>query len=243
MKKKTLISLMIAFIVSISSINASKAEFNFDIEESLDDELQFGESNSSKNNQNFQLKMEELEQKALENEQKTTYESPTYDMSMEQLEGIASLCQQEQYTLEGSAAEASLMANRYELYGQNYSSLYSYIKNNGWFANADYYMNNTSNLQKDVLEIVRQVLIEGKRTLPRYIDSHDCLSDISMINTGDADCQIDYEKDETKIYNVYGSNYYFYDFPGTSDPFGYTSVENKNNLGEEHYEFEKLLKK
>ena len=62
-------------------------------------------------------------------------------------------------------------------------------------------------------------------------------------NTGDADCQIDYEKDETKIYNVYGSNYYFYDFPGTNDPFGYTSVENKNNLGEEHYEFEKLLKK
>ena len=95
MKKKTLISLMIAFIVSISSINASKAEFNFDIEESLDDELQFGESNSSKNNQSFQLKMKELEQKALENEQKTTFESPTYDMSMEQLEGIANLCQQE----------------------------------------------------------------------------------------------------------------------------------------------------
>ena len=77
------------------------------------------------------------------------------------------------------------MANLYEMKGQNYSSLYNYVKDSGWFANAEYFMNNTSNLDPQILDVVNLVLTEGKRTLPRYIDEHDCFSDISDISSGD----------------------------------------------------------
>ena len=62
-------------------------------------------------------------------------EFPKYDLSETELIEITRLCQQEQCSLEGTAAEASLMANRYELCNSGYSTLYSYIKNSGWFAN------------------------------------------------------------------------------------------------------------
>ena len=170
-------------------------------------------------------------------------EFPTYDLSVEELSGIARLCQQEQGTLEGSAAEASLMANRYELYGQNnYNSIYNYVRNCGWFYNSAYYMSLTSSLDPEIYDIVKQVLMDGKRTLPKYVDEHDYIGDINFITTGNKWQQSDYIPFETMIYNGHGS-YGFYDFPGGSDPFGYTSNELRSELGEDHYEFSRLLQK
>ena len=191
----------------------------------------------------FQEELREKQAKYEEEEyRRLNPEMPKYDLSLEELRGIASLCEQEQGSPEGAAAEASLMANLYEMKGQNYSSLYDYVKDSGWFANADYFMSNTSNLDPQILEVVNLVLTEGKRTLPRYIDEHDCFSDISDISSGDVYSKEDYIKDETKINNVYGAKYTFYSFPSpTSDPFGYSSEQKKAELGEDHYEFDRIL--
>ena len=101
----------------------------------------------------------------------------TYNLTETELIKIASLCQQEQGTAKGAAAEASLMANRFEMYGSKYSSVYDYARNSGWFAKAGTHMDKM-NASNAVIEAVRNVLINGKRTLPKYIDEHDCFSDL-----------------------------------------------------------------
>ena len=166
-----------------------------------------------------------------------------YDLSESQLRSIAMLCQREQGTPIGAAAEASLMANRFELYGRNITNkkggtgLYTYIRNAKWWANAEKHMDNTSSLNNSTLEAVRQVLVYGNRTLPPYVDEHDCIKcgntyDIIKIITNgttitDKNKLLDrsnYIKDNTIIYNRYSSTYTFYSFPtATSDPFGYTN--------------------
>lgn len=165
-----------------------------------------------------------------------------YDLSDTQLRGLAMIAQREQGTPVGAAAEASLMANLFELKGSNYGSggagLYNYVATSGWFgSSAGSYMQNTSGLNPDVLSAVKEVLILGKRTLPLYIDEHDCIDcgaygfDIVTIITNgttitDANGLLNrnnYKKDNTIIKNKYGATYTFYSFPTeTSDPFGYT---------------------
>lgn len=155
--------------------------------------------------------------------------SKTYRLTDDELRGIARLCWQEQGSVDGAAAEASLMCNRYEMYNnQRYSSLYGYVRGCGWWAKAGYYMDE-GYASDVVISAVRRVL-EGARTLPEYIDEHDCLSDIHDISTGDVDNRDDYIKDVTRIYNNYGSEYTFYCFPAIgADPFGYTG-ERKGSL-------------
>ena len=108
-----------------------------------------------------------------------TFIGTKYNLTDEQLKGIARLCQQEQGTPKGAAAEASLMANLFELngskYGQGADGLYNYVKKSGWFYNASHYMSQTNSLNKDVYTAVHEVLILGKRTLPVYINEHDCI--------------------------------------------------------------------
>ena len=109
----------------------------------------------------------------------------TYDLSDTELLKIARLCQQEQGTARGAAAEASLMANLYEKQGGRFSSLYEYVRNCGWWANSAHFMDYGS-ASDAVVNAVSIVLREGKRTLPGYVDEHDCFSDIASVSNNGA---------------------------------------------------------
>ena len=166
----------------------------------------------------------------------------TYNLTETELIKIASLCQQEQGTAKGAAAEASLMANRFEMYGSKFSSVYDYARNSGWFAKAGTYMDKM-NATDAVIEAVRNVLIYGKRTLPGYIDEHDCFSDLKSCTNNGVSITIkdrsQYKQFVTIINNVYGSKYTFYCFPtSSSDPFGYISETKRSQIGEAYYDYD-----
>ena len=153
----------------------------------------------------------------------------TYKLTNDQLIQISRLCYQEQGTVKGSAAEASLMANILEgsaTYQKRYGDdIYSFVRNSGWFSRAAYWMDNGTTTP-EVTEAVRDVLGNGNRTLPLYIDEHDCFADItSATSCGtaiDKRTRAAYQRDVTRIKNRYGSIYTFYCFPDdNSDPFGY----------------------
>ena len=115
------------------------------------------------------------------------------DLTDAQLRGIARLCQQEQGSAIGAAAEAELMANQFELdlygkgrskYGDGGNGLYNYVAYSGWFANSKIFMgiipnedgeNMLDSLEDDVYDAVYEVLVLGKRKSPFYIDEHDCI--------------------------------------------------------------------
>ena len=153
-----------------------------------------------------------------------------YNLTESQLQKIARLCQQEQGTVTGAKAEASLMANQLETsktrqnkYGTGADGLYNWVRNGGWYSRAAYWMDN-GELASSILSGVRDVLINGNRTLPQYVDEHDCLSDIKSISTGSVRDKSAYVKGKTIVKNDYGSTWTFYCFPDSySDPFGYTA--------------------
>lgn len=169
-----------------------------------------------------------------------------YNLSESQLIALARVCKAEQGSVTGAAAEASLMANLFERasktkYGEGADGLYNYVRTSGWFANAAKHMD-TGSYTAEILAAVQDVLVNGNRTLPTNVVEHDCWFCNSSLcsngNKGDI-CKIvvngktltsasdiknrnNYIKDETVIYNKYGSVYKFYTFPSEySDPFGY----------------------
>ena len=152
-------------------------------------------------------------------------------MSDQQLKQITALALHEQGTTKGAAAEASLMANRFEMYGSKYGTgsagLVNYVRSSGWFANAATHMADFGVVTSAAYSAVKQVLVEGKRTLPKYVDEHDCFSDLSSVTNNGSAISItnrsSYKKNVSKIHNRYGATYTFYSFPASgSDPFGYT---------------------
>lgn len=158
-----------------------------------------------------------------------------YTLTDAQLRKIANLAVQENGET-AVAEEVSLMANLFELQSK-YKDLYSYVRNGGWFYKAAFYMDNGKASDKAV-EKARDVLANGNRTLPAYVNEHDCFSDIKTVqNNGTAFSKTDrskYKKDVTKITNRYGSVYTFYCFPSPSaDPFGYTAEAYKKKSGAE----------
>lgn len=154
-----------------------------------------------------------------------------YKLTATQLQKLANLCVQEQGSMDGVKAEASLMANlletsvrRQEKYGTDGNGLYNYVRNGGWFYRAAHFMDGPKVASKYV-EAVRDVLVNGNRTLPQYVDEHDCFSDILSISTGSIRNRADYLSGVTIIKNKMGSTYTFYCFPASgSDPFGYTKA-------------------
>lgn len=153
-----------------------------------------------------------------------------YDLTKTQLTKLTRLCVQEQGSIKGIKAEASQMANlletnatRQRKWGTDGTGLYNMVRDSGWYYRAAYYMDNGSATAKQI-EAVREVLVEGLRTLPQYVDEHDCFSDIKSISTGSVRNRADYIKDVTVIKNKMGSTYTFDSFPDKgSDPFGYTA--------------------
>ena len=178
------------------------------------------------------------------------------DLTEDQLKALATVALQEQGAgnLKGNAAELSLMANLYEREKNNgYSSVYDYVKRSGWFANASSYMdsfttsgNGSIAEHPDVLELARIILVQGKRTLPGYVDEHDSLSDIADVtNDGVSINKSDpnqYEQYKSIIHqggSVGGGQWTYYCHPTPeSDPFGYTSEERRAQIGEFYYDFD-----
>lgn len=171
-----------------------------------------------------------------------------YNLSDSELTQIARLCKCEQGSAEGAKAEASLIANRYELFGKNYKSIYSYAKKSGWWACAKK-MNNSKYDNSEVKAAVREALVLGDRNLDYWVDEHDCWNcnkneycsngkqgDIcSVKNNGVAISKVSdrssYIENVSVIVNVHGATYTFSKFPTSkSDPFGYTkNAKNKYN--------------
>lgn len=162
----------------------------------------------------------------------------TYKLTDSELQQIANLCKQEQGSVIGARAEASLMLNlletQYTKYGED---VITFLIKSKWFARAEYYMKNGS-AGAEYVEAVRDVMCNGNRLFPIGINEHDCFSDIvSVINNGVdvTDRKKDrsvYIKNVTRIKNRWGSVYTFWCFPTqTSDPFGYTD-DHKKYMGE-----------
>ena len=175
-----------------------------------------------------------------------------YSLTEKEYKGLAKVCQREQGNAKGAAAEASLMANRFELYGKNNgngTSLYNYVRSGGWWGNNSSTMDNWKSVNKDIAKAVKDVLVNGKRTVPRYVDEHDCIDcggsfDVVKIVTNGKTItshselvkHSNYKQAKTIIYNRYSAKYTFYTFPTKySDPFGYTSTAYKKVLNSIQY--------
>lgn len=202
---------------------------------------------------------------------------PRYNLTEDQLIQIASLCGQEQghSNPKGAAAEASLMANKFEISGGEYAekysnsgdALYHYVRGTGkepkdwWWAKAPKFMDERRVIP-EVLEAVRDVLINGNRTLPKYVVSHDCpncgsyicknsgkVGDICEVKTNgikyttekDVANRSNYIPHVSKVQNVYGSSYkIFYSFPSEAgDPFSYKDPKLREKYGDCHYDPDK----
>ena len=157
-----------------------------------------------------------------------------YDLTDKELNAIAYVCSREQGTPKGAAAEASLMANKYEL-EKSKKGLYKYLYDSTWFRDIKSRMDKANSIKVDskIKLAVKDVLVNGNRTLPLYIDEHDYFGDIGKIkvngHTYTSSSEIknrkNYIKDKTVIYNNMTSTYIFYTFPDENnkdcDPFGY----------------------
>lgn len=181
---------------------------------------------------------------------KEIFPAKKYGLNEDKIIKLAKICYKEQGSAEGWAAEASLMANLFEKggkdtrkeYGSGIEGLYQYVRTSGWFANAETTMDNKPKPPTEVIAIVKDVLVNGNRTIPDDIVEHDCwfchkkkkcpngnIGDICKIivngktytSSKEIKNRSNYIKDKTIIYNAYGSIYKFYFFPSSkSDPFG-----------------------
>ena len=172
-----------------------------------------------------------------------------YNLTDVQLRHLAIICYREQGSSDsGVRACASQMCNYYEKWQKrNYGSVYECVFGSGWYwpeSKNKAYVDNNPNVPSSVILAVKDVICNGNRTLPSYVDEYDCLSDIySITNDGVTYTRnneigksyildrSNYIKDKTIIVNVYAEcpedRYTFYCFPdgvhGYCDAFGYIS--------------------
>lgn len=193
-------------------------------------------------------------------------------MTDRELTGLAAVAYSEQGTDRGAAAEASLMANRFELkmkgecYGETGGAgLYKYVglpsDDDHYFFSLAYKYIDTRHLAnytapegeepeivtEHMKEVVKRVLVDGKRTIPGYIDEHDSWSakDYTAIQDGE---DITYDKNQYVPYETIlttdhgGSHYTFWGWAdpnySDTDALGYTSEENRKKVGEAYYDYE-----
>ena len=123
----------------------------------------------------------------------------------------------------------SLMLNLFELYGSKYEDLYDYCLNSGWFYKPDKYMFEDQASNSAIAAVKEIIEDENKRTLPKYIDEHDALSDIASCDNNGV-CFDPYNRSKyisgvTRIQNKMNSTYTFVKFfvpENIGDPMGYT---------------------
>lgn len=115
-----------------------------------------------------------------------------------------------------NAFEASLMANRYDLYG-NGGDFFDYILDCGyWGGDArDYATDEDYEADADVADVFRDVLVNGHRQFPGYVDEHAPVGDSSL-----------YEKDVSLVEKIDGSTFRFFATPKAGGDLAYGYSEN-----------------
>ena len=223
------------FNYSACVYNIENIDYLKEVEE-LEERLKY-EKESSINYQKYQEAISDLNSKISQNNSASleaiVIGQKYTNLSDEDVKKLCGVAIEEQGSIPGAKAEASLIANRYELLSTSNSyygkGIVNYVKNSGWFHNAASHMH--TECPSDYLQAVRDVLVNGNRTLPLYVDEHDYTGDISKIVTNGQKLtsgfknHSNYIKDSTVIYNKMGAVYTFYVFPTDdegSDPFGYT---------------------
>ena len=144
-----------------------------------------------------------------------SYVGQKYSLTNTQKQKIAGMIYSEYgYDLNGMKAVASQMANLYEINSYNDSnctrnrSFYEYITDTGqcgWYASAD----NPSSTNADALRAVEDVIINGNRTLPLYIDEFDMFPG-DIVGASSISDSNSYQPGVTKISNKYGSSGTYY---------------------------------
>lgn len=146
-------------------------------------------------------------------------DAKTYDLTDEQINQISILCQRlASDDLNEVAAEASLLANRYELYGSSSDTsgdaLLNYmISSKYWGADSSDYMKDRD-VNTTASYVVHDVLMQGHRALPLYVDERQFVSDRSSYKDGDMVTKTD------------GTTYRYYGYlsDNTSVLYGYTEI-------------------
>lgn len=170
-----------------------------------------------------------------------------YSLNDTQIRHIAIICFREEGSNDaGVRACASQMCNYYEKYQKKkFKSVYECVFGSGWYwtkSKNDQWVKEHPNVPQSVINAVRDVICNGNRSLPEYVDEYDCLSDIALIindgvtytrerNKAYVMNRANYHKGKTIIQNVYAESSYdrytFYCFPdgvnGSCDLFGYVS--------------------
>ena len=165
-----------------------------------------------------------------------------YDLTETQIRHLAIICYREQGNNDaGVRACASHMCNYFEKWqSRRFNTIYECVFGSGWYwtrSRNETWVYEHPSVPQATIDAVRDVIIKGNRTLPEYVDEYDCLSDIKEAsNNGIRFDPLDrtkYQKDVTRITNVYGSDYTFFCFPdgaaGTCDAFGYISKPEKES--------------
>ena len=151
----------------------------------------------------------------------------TYNLSDDQIRKLTAVCIGEQGAYkDGVATEASVMANIYEEQGSRYSSVYDFVYNSGWFSSQTTDNHALNRVTDELFNSVKDVLVNGQRTIPLYVNDHDCWfcanhkgkrcyngnkGDICYLNNGGSNLSSkseiknrdNYTRDKTKIYTYY----------------------------------------
>ncbi len=244
----TIVNIFLGFLETITNMKFNYSECNANIKnisyyiekKELEEKLLY-EKESSENALKYQKAMQELDEQIKKNAANSSSDEASvigqkYNLSNKELKQLCGVAKAEQGSIKGAKAEASLMANLYELlpsYSRYYKKgLVNYVRNSGWFANAGTHM--SQGCPSGYLDAVRDVLVNGNRTLPLYVNEHDCIGcgDVLYITTNGKSAnknkRKDYIEDKTFVYTVYKKNdsvkyWIFQSFPDVrSDPFGYT---------------------
>lgn len=185
-----------------------------------------------------------------------------YQLTDHQLTGLAAVAYSEQGSLEGAAAEASLMANLFELHHNGScngvtggTGLYNMVgaprgSRYFWFDQASTFIDSGhlagyaggGPVTDEMKAVVKSVLVDGKRTLPGYVDEHASTSLVQYIsNNGvsyDDTDRSKYIPHVTIVHQPYSSYIYYCHVADSTDPFGYTSEEARARIGDFHYNFD-----
>lgn len=166
---------------------------------------------------------------------------PTYNLSEDQIRGIAHVIAHEQSDIYGQYAEASQMVNWFENHASkswgDASQLANFIANSGHYGPGDRYYsdfcsgdytNYSENHVENAIKAVRDVMVNGKRTLPAYVDEHDGRfeSGFYLVAGRNRNDPADFIPHDTIWHQMYSGDVdiVFYEFPGgntDNDPFGY----------------------
>ena len=154
----------------------------------------------------------------------------SFNLTDTQVRNLTAVCIAEQgANKSGVAGEASLMANLYDGEGKDYSSVYDYVYNSEWFSSYSTNNHALNEVTDELFGAVKDVLVNGNRTLPLYINEHDCWfcaehngkrcnngnkGDICYLSNGaqnlssasDIKNRSNYVKDKTKVYTYYKQN-------------------------------------